>query len=1685
MEETPQVKVAVENHSSESEEDLHSDDLDMSEIFSETEDDKDYYLDDDDVMTMSSSSQDSAFTNSSCSNKSGNKTTPISHLTRKKKIQFRKLLQHVIKLSEDLKTKQQNLIQARESLSQCRTVIQDLDTQYQQTNKDMKIQGNVPSMSLMNDRIKRLLEEISRERQKENQLIEDIRKLELSVAESELAYSQYDEIKDETEAFIKQQNQKQVMFRVQSQTRQLIEVQRYNQLHEKMKFNLVREKEEEVKIVMEKMKQAQKNGRKFLHETSERKKAKETIDEENHRIYLENRMKSLLSLKNNIKMSRSALEAQQLLEKERQRKIAQVEEEERMHTIKIGDNPDEVILRRKQMKHFENEKQKFEQKQKKSQLSIVSRLVEEEKIKKREETRLGQSHWQSQIDTTPTKQVNNHWRKKKKHRTSDSSQNYTITTNEANEQQRKINENEEEEKEKEKEKVIMEEEETLVSPDIPGLWKNVTKNNKKETIVKMSKMEKQIMEQTMEKLKRSAVIKQITAGREFKGQAFISKPEEVVFKDFQVGKTYRKRLQLTNVSYTVNYCKMIGVSEHLRDFISIEFNPPGAMSAGLTCVMIVTFQPKINKDLSGSIELLSQTGSFSIPLNCYTKKSVVSVDINNVSFGSVCVGETITKVITAHNMGALPTNIRFILMDTAPTQQSSVLLPDNVEVRSQDQLMQSSQRSMLSTVEYKTDGFLAVENNLMSRSSDNIGGIDSKPLDMSPIFIKEMKIEEVPLETEQVKGKKSSSLKVFGTKNVDNRQDVVSTEIPEVHIETPESQLGINEREVVVTRCESTVSFSNTQKLPMAIKTGKNSSGCIKPYSSLFMELIFSPEIPGDYNSQFELCTNQPLSEPIIITASGKGIEVPIYVEEETIDLRICMTDRLYQDSVVLHNRSSIALQATFNIPPSLGKYLEILPKHGLVQGESCFAAQLKFLPTNDIYKECSKYISNEEPHLMEVPVNISVTGQTSSVPFFIKSIVTSSDIELSKHNIEFGQCTIHESVITSINITNKCCLPQDYGFVHLPKWITVQPNDGFGTLLPHETVSVDVIFSPDRACEYNTKIICKTGIDKDYKISVNGIGILPGLKLSQTAITFKATPLGTTSYASLNVHNSRLSRMDSAVIRGVAPPQCTKMFEFCVPKDIPITISPHVGIVKPGESIRVDVAFHPNIDSEVIKQKGLKMAALMQKEVLESTTDDDREEKKEVQKNKSQPSRSALSGRGSVTSRSKGSITSPGTGSHTQTENEDVIKTTLEPSKGSELWWKAYNSILNDYDNNCNQWSIPCFISNNVERNEVLYRCEETLYLEITATTIKPSLVISSDIGSNNIEFNEVGIGDNVLKTVVLKNISLKPLKLCCSPLDPNGVFEMRNALRDIPPNGSHSMILKFTPDNTGKFYENLQIYYNASSYLELIITGIGIDPTVELVPKEGLIDWGHVMSGDVCTQTLQLHNPSQLTVKYKLVLECLEYNSKFKSVSNHNGQPPFTCIPNTGKILPDSSIDVSIEFSPDHSSLFFNDILHVDINSKRIQSLQLKGCSWTTNMFVLGGLELVPELQSMEALPVIQSGTGTQNSLPILVILKHNLSNRSSTTEHLHIGCIKTTLVKKSSGEFVIEPLQQSNTKCITIDPMKSIVEAGSSRDITITFIPPQQITSNVIEADTNIILKGDIVSQQKLLIRVVLYD
>lgn len=98
---------------------------------------------------------------------------------------------------------------------------------------------------------------------------------------------------------------------------------------------------------------------------------------------------------------------------------------------------------------------------------------------------------------------------------------------------------------------------------------------------------------------------------------------------------------------------------------------------------------------------------------------------------------------------------------------------------------------------------------------------------------------------------------------------------------------------------------------------------------------------------------------------------------------------------------------------------------------------------------------------------------------FSVLAVVTSADLSFSLESIDFGRCTVHESVVASLAITNQSLLPQKYGFVHLPPCVEVQPNDGFGQLLPCETLSVDVIFSAKKPKEYSFELTCKTGIDK------------------------------------------------------------------------------------------------------------------------------------------------------------------------------------------------------------------------------------------------------------------------------------------------------------------------------------------------------------------------------------------------------------------------------------------------------------------------------------------------------------------------------------------------------------------------------------------------------------------------------
>lgn len=325
----------------------------------------------------------------------------------------------------------------------------------------------------------------------------------------------------------------------------------------------------------------------------------------------------------------------------------------------------------------------------------------------------------------------------------------------------------------------------------------------------------------------------------------------------------------------------------------------------------------------------------------------------------------------------------------------------------------------------------------------------------------------------------------------------------------------------------------------------------------------------------------------------GVALDVPVWVPKPSVDLKICMYGRLYQDSILVHTRSKAALRLKFEVCPELRGHMELLPETGYIQALSSYTVQLKFLPRHSLPEDAHKYF-DPESRVLEAPMTIWVADQVKPVGFTVHAVVTTSDLEMTPSQLDFGHCTVYEAVRAEIDLFNHSLLPQEFGFVGLPKFVDIQPNDGFGTILPLETVQLEVTFQPTRAKEYSFELVCKSEINRCFKLSCRAVGVHPPLELSHYHIKFAATALYSTSVAAVYVINSHLSmnslthsvpRIGSEEPSPVGPTS----FEFLLPPDSPITISPSVGTVLPGKRCLVQVAFRPVLPNDLIRQEALQ----------------------------------------------------------------------------------------------------------------------------------------------------------------------------------------------------------------------------------------------------------------------------------------------------------------------------------------------------------------------------------------------------------------------------------------------------------------------------------------------------------------
>uniref|UniRef100_A0ABI8AG12 Cilia and flagella associated protein 74 n=1 Tax=Felis catus TaxID=9685 RepID=A0ABI8AG12_FELCA len=1179
------------------------------------------------------------------------------------------------------------------------------------------------------------------------------------------------------------------------------------------------------------------------------------------------------------------------------------------------------------------------------------------------------------------------------------------------------------------------EHDTLAEPEIPGLWKEDYKPNQvpKEEVdrkpVGGTKMDKDILARTMEQLRSRVTHRQVASGHEFKGRPFNSKPKLIHFKDFDVGKVYKKKITLINATYAINHCKLVGVEEHLRDFVRVDFDPPGPMSAGMSCEVLVTFKPMINKDLEGSISFLAQTGGFSVPLKCSTKKCMLSLDKELIDFGSYVVGETASRIVTLTNIGGLGTKFKFLRAS------------ESCEMDISQSVAKTS-----SLFTYEDKGIY--DKITTSFSEQKIEGNESPPIDMTS---------------------QKESGKLGGKKQEEGR---------------PAESEGVT---------MSTVMTVPPNEEQTEISLGEVAEGEIGPFGSIRVPVIFTPIIPGAVYTKFKVVFKNQQCPTLYFRVTGVAIDVPVWVPKPSVDLKICMYDRLYQDSILVHTRSKAALRLKFEVCKELRGHMELLPETGYIQARSSYTVQLKFLPRHSLPEDAGKYF-DKESRVLEAPMTIRVADQIKPVGFTVHAVVTTSDLELSPSAVDFGHCTVYEAVRTQVSLCNLSLLPQGFGFVGLPKFVDVQPSDGFGTILPLETLQLDVIFQPTKAKEYNFELVCKSEINRCFKLSCRAVGVRPPLGLSHYQVKFAATSLYHTSVATLYVINSHVSmsslthsapRVGSEDVSPVGP----TTFEFLPPPDSPITISPLVGTVLPGKRCLVQVAFRPVLPTKLILQEALQ--TLTKEAEVKSPCKDTVTQRKDLRR---QSSTLRLQGRDH-----------PPRASTTQAAK--LQKLDLKPS--SDEYQAAQATLARSFQGRFDKFVVPCVVASGDTEDRkgmepLSFSPHNTLYLELWCPAVAPSLVVTSDKGKTIFNFGDIAVGHRGIKKVSIQNISPEDLTVEFSVLNPSGPFILLTPIGKLPAGETQVLTLSFSPRESILARETLDIITKRDT-LSLTLVGTGVASTITCSIEGDVLDMGYVIAGESASSSFKLQNSSALPIRFSMQLDSLSSSRRGKSqqrlpqflafpaqrtevvgTQNHSGQSVFSVIPVEGVIDPGKTQDFTVTFSPDHESRYFSDRLQVVLFGKKLShQILLKGAAREHMMFVEGGDPLDVPVESLTVIPTCdpEHREEAEELKPILVTLDYVQLDTDMpappATRELQVGCIRTTqLSPKKTVEFSLDGAASLQHKGFTIEPSRGFVERGQTKTISISWLPPADFDlDHPLVVSALLQLKGDVKETYKV--------
>ncbi|XP_065170558.1 cilia- and flagella-associated protein 74-like isoform X3 [Atheta coriaria] len=682
----------------------------------------------------------------------------------------------------------------------------------------------------------------------------------------------------------------------------------------------------------------------------------------------------------------------------------------------------------------------------------------------------------------------------------------------------------------------------------------------------------------------------------------------------------------------------------------------------------------------------------------------------------------------------------------------------------------------------------------------------------------------------------------------------------------------------------------------------------------------------------------------------------------EILDFEVCVYGSAYQLDFDLTNPCKLAHHIRICFPSRMKQYLQANPAVTTILPNQTIKICIKFLPIEGILLDNKFY--DAEVCLLEFPVYVTVQtrGYEDTPPLRVDvfAAVTESQgvvidfgdkiVSSYENGVEFydlGSCTTVESVYFDLIVHNNSLVPQQFGFLSLPHYVTITPNYGFGQLKPKQKASVRVIISPSRQDIMNNDgclkfqvvlstikhcgalkkkrndkdlekklkemedFVCKSrgsnssklkedikelkqavkkktlsistpskssasvdrfiqaldddellinlvkyDIEEEKEVSSNNEApssvsqltspittfnfrvcvVDVAVELSHQILNFPDTPCGSYSSMTLDIITHKSMNMKYQVFFEISS---------CNPDCKEIEVQPSIGKLPSNKKKTIWVTVKPNIPQKVIEERA---------KVLKKAENDKNFEENDIAGYKKQ--------------------------SKVKFGRKDSSKASSKPVKQQKTRIKEDISTVVDlddyYQTEMNIWRtlepyyleglFTCRITY-VPINNAIARQPEEIQFKVTCTVVAPNFI--HDQQYQVIDFGCVPVGLNITKTINFQNIQRRNISIVVSDTNPLGPFSSTAVTNyEIPPEYIYSFPLKFTPTEDSSVMEFLDVTSDSTSY-PFILRGIGIKPRLIFTPEFNVCRLT-AQKGNYQDCVFEVKNDSDITLNLYLQKVC-----------------------------------------------------------------------------------------------------------------------------------------------------------------------------------------------------------------------